>query len=80
MSTMPYPGATPVRTPKAFGGTGPNDDLWKINVKELPSGLIYFQDKDNHGYIMPAYAMPYLEYKKLLESTQSMWIQEPKPK
>jgi hypothetical protein len=27
-----------------------------------------------------SYAMPYLEYKKLLESTQSMWIQEPKPK
>ena len=75
MSVAPYtPENLPLhRKPKYLGGTG-KDPVFQIDVKKLPLGLNYRQDKPNHGNIEPAFPMPYDLYRTLLSSTKLLWI------
>jgi hypothetical protein len=63
------------RRPVEFGGTG-KDPVWCMGSCDLPSGLQYRADPLNtggHGFIEPAYPMPFEDYQNLLWETQASW-------
>ncbi|WP_285398406.1 RHS repeat-associated core domain-containing protein [Lysinibacillus sp. fls2-241-R2A-57] len=77
MSVSPSPeDLPPHRRPPGFGGEG-KDPVWKMNTGDLGSDLVHVPDKPGHGTIQPTRTMPFEEYQKALEETQSKWERVP---
>jgi len=68
------------RRPSDFGGTG-KDPVWCLSTCDLGPDLSYRPDPNKpatHGFIEPAYQMPYSQYQQALYNTRSKWQLAPK--
>ncbi len=77
MSVSPPPPEhlPPYRRPPEFGGTS-KDSLWELDTNLLPDELVYRPDPDapdQHGFIEPAYPMPFEQYQQALRKTRNLW-------
>jgi hypothetical protein len=65
----------PHRRPPEHGGWG-SDPVWKIDVDDLPSSLVFRPDPEDpsrHGFIEPMETMMLDEYQGALAATRAMW-------
>lgn len=63
------------RRPAKFRGTG-SDPVWKLDLDELPSRLIFRADDekaDVHGFLEPAETMSLHDYEDAIVDTRGMW-------
>lgn len=63
------------RRPPEFGGLG-RDPVWRIRTSDLGPELAYEPDPRNpsgHGFVEPAYDMPYEAFQAALEATRDRW-------
>lgn len=70
MRLMPY------RRSLEWGGKKSCPPVWCIRTDQLGSDLAYREDPGNpekHGFIVPAYDMPFDRYKKAIEATRQHW-------
>lgn len=62
------------RRPPEFGGAG-KDPVWQISSSDLGTDLTYRPDPDmfGHGFIEPAYPMPFQTYQQAVWDTRPNW-------
>jgi hypothetical protein len=66
----------PYRRPEVWGGKKSCPPVWCIRIDRLGSDLAYREDPrnpENHGFIVPAYDMPFDQYKSAIEATRELW-------
>lgn len=61
------------RRPPSFGGSGKNLNMYRISSSDLGPGLQYAPDAGGHGFLEPAWNMPFDEYQQYLYDTQGSW-------
>ncbi len=64
-----------VRRSRELGGRG-KDPVWRLDVENLPTGLIYRADPKNrerHGFIEPVQVMLFEEFQALVAATRPHW-------
>ena len=65
----------PHRRPPAHGGWGP-DRVWRIEVDDLPSSLVFRPDPEDplrHGFVEPMETMMLADYQDALAASRAMW-------
>jgi RHS repeat-associated protein len=70
-------GAPEYRRPPSFGGRAKGIDMFCMNTCDLGPGLRYVPEsaEPGHGFIEPAWEMPYTEYQGYLAQTQQFWTE-----
>lgn len=64
------------RRPAEWGGKPSCPPVWCIRLDAIGSDLTYREDPTNpknHGFIVPAYDMPFEQYKRAIEVTCELW-------
>lgn len=64
------------RRPPSWGGEGPTDEVWELDLAELESSLVYVPDpahRLSHGTIEAASSMPSDDYAAAIAATRALW-------
>ncbi|MEZ5096458.1 MAG: hypothetical protein R2731_10255 [Nocardioides sp.] len=61
------------RRPPSFGGSGKDLNMYCISSCDLGPGLRYVPDAGGHGFLEPAWEMPFEEYQGYLHGTAGSW-------
>jgi hypothetical protein len=61
--------------PIALGGAS-SADLWRLDIRVLPSALVFVQTSDRHGVVGPKQSMTLADYILQIESTVHLWSPE----
>ncbi|MFN2595200.1 MAG: RHS repeat domain-containing protein [Actinomycetota bacterium] len=63
------------RRPPSFGGSGKDLNMYCISSCDLGPGLRYVPDAVGHGFLEPAWEMPFEEYQGYLHTTAGSWTE-----
>lgn len=63
------------RRPPSFGGSGKDLNMYCISSCDIGPGLRYVPDAGGHGFLEPAWPMPFSEYQGYLQGTAGSWAQ-----
>lgn len=63
------------RRPPSFGGSGKDLNMYCISSCDLGPGLRYVPDAGGHGFLEPAWEMPFEEYQGYLHGTAGSWAE-----
>lgn len=61
------------RRPPSFGGSGKDLNMYCISSCDIGPGLRYAPDAGGHGFLEPAWEMPFSEYQGYLQGTAGSW-------
>jgi hypothetical protein len=60
------------RRPSEYGGLG-KYPAWELDTEGLPDTLVYTPEREDHGFIEPAYRMGLQDYQDAIAETRDLW-------
>ena len=76
MSANHSPAGMPeYRRPPSFGGFGKDLNMYCNGSCDLAPGLCYVPDAGGHGFLEPAWNMPFEEYQGYPQGTVGSWTE-----